>query len=67
MNKEQAIGWVNANLRMWPKMARGPEAPQGWRWVISQLPYMRPKILLHCTEKTDGEITVIEQSETELK
>lgn len=42
MNREQAIKWVRGTYQgHWPMGTKGP-TPDGWRWVVAQLPYQQP-------------------------
>lgn len=38
MNRSAAIRWCFANLKSWPNNTKSFH-PEGWRWIISNLPY----------------------------
>ena len=44
MNKQEAIEWCKS-LEIWPRDTK-QKAPEGWRWVVGQLPYQRPEFKL---------------------
>lgn len=50
MNRSAAIRWCFKNIRVWPR-GTNSKAPDGWRWVISNMPYCAPEYFL----EKDGE------------
>lgn len=48
MNREKMVWWlkfITNNGKQWPLVAHDG-SPVGWKWIVSNLPYQPPEIIL---------------------